>query len=120
MNGTWLGLKGVPMRYQVPVISAIQGPPLRVFWLGFLASLVLVAGCSDSSPAGPSDGPTVHGGPENPARDGTYTEAIVSENGIASLEPVVLGGVEQWILVRGQDVANPVLVFLHGGPGSPT
>ena len=86
--------------------------------LALLAS-VLLAGCSDSGPIGPSGDSDVHGGPDNPARDGSYTEAIVSETGIASLEPVVLGGVEQWILIRGYDVANPVLVFLHGGPGSP-
>jgi pimeloyl-ACP methyl ester carboxylesterase len=77
-----------------------------------------VAACSDSTATGPT-APTVQGGPDNPARDGSYTEAIVSENGIASLEPIVLGGVEQWILIRGHDVSNPVLVFLHGGPGSP-
>jgi len=86
--------------------------------IGFLAS-VLLAGCSNSTPTGPGADSTVHGGPDNPARDGSFTEAIVSETGVASLEPVVLGGVEQWVLIRGYDVANPVLVFLHGGPASP-
>ena len=30
--------------------------------------------------------------------------------GIASLEPVRLGGVEQWLLLRGRSVHNPLLL----------
>jgi len=91
---------------------------LRAVALGCLTAALLGA-CGGSSSTDPPDNPNLHGGPTNPATDGSYTEAIVSENGIASLEAVVLGGVEQWILIRGYDVSNPVLVFLHGGPGSP-
>ena len=37
---------------------------------------------------------------------------------IASLEKVTLNGTEQWITIRGEDVANPVLLNLGmGGPG---
>jgi|SRR5215469_2414964 len=43
--------------------------------------------------------------------------AITSPNGIDSLEPVQIGGIQQWIEVRGQDVSNPILLFIHGGPG---
>lgn len=28
-----------------------------------------------------------------------------------------LGGIDQWVMVRGESVANPPLILLHGGPG---
>ena len=32
---------------------------------------------------------------------------------------VSLGGQEQYLLIQGEDTANPVIIWLHGGPSSP-
>jgi len=46
--------------------------------------------------------------------------AILSPNGIDAAEFVDIGGIPQWITIRGMDRDNPVLLFLHGGPGDAT
>lgn len=43
---------------------------------------------------------------------------ITTPGGIDLLGNVPLGGEEQWVLIRGQKQTNPVLLYLHGGPGS--
>lgn len=32
---------------------------------------------------------------------------------------VTIGGIEQWLTIDGADCSNPVLLFVHGGPGNP-
>jgi pimeloyl-ACP methyl ester carboxylesterase len=54
-----------------------------------------------------------------------HTPAIRDENGrrppnaVSHLMKIRLGGLDQWILIRGHDTSNPLLLFLHGGPGMP-
>ena len=47
------------------------------------------------------------------------SRAIRLPNGIESLDEVEIGGIKQWVEVRGQNVNNPILLFIHGGPGIP-
>jgi pimeloyl-ACP methyl ester carboxylesterase len=37
---------------------------------------------------------------------------------IDTIERVGIGGIEQWISVRTRDASKPILLFLHGGPGT--
>lgn len=36
---------------------------------------------------------------------------------IAEVNYLELGGVDQWMMIRGENVTNPPLILLHGGPG---
>lgn len=49
----------------------------------------------------------------------TDIQRIVTPNGVQESFEVVLGGARQVVSVRGADRDNPVLLFIHGGPGSP-
>lgn len=33
---------------------------------------------------------------------------------------VSIGGIEQWVTIKGKSCANPVILFIHGGPGNPS
>src|SRR3954451_9574540 len=46
-------------------------------------------------------------------------ESVMASMEIDVLEAVELGGIRQWIRVRGSDRANPVLLLMQQGPGLP-
>jgi len=46
--------------------------------------------------------------------------AIDPVKGIDEASYVRIGGIEQWVTIRGEDRNNPVLLFLHGGPADVT
>lgn len=54
-----------------------------------------------------------------------YAEAEETKGGPSMTQPqsvdeglfVPINGEEQWITIRGRDLKNPVLLWLHGGPG---
>ncbi|MEJ1097291.1 MULTISPECIES: alpha/beta hydrolase [unclassified Pseudoxanthomonas] len=44
---------------------------------------------------------------------------IVAPTGVQEAYATKIGGVDQWINVRGQDRGNPLVLFVHGGPAAP-
>lgn len=44
----------------------------------------------------------------------SHRNPAISEEGF-----VHIGGIGQWVTVHGADCSNPVLLFIHGGPGNP-
>ena len=64
-----------------------------------------------------------------PARDFSrdYVRRVIADNqkiasvhGIEELQSLDVNGCTEWLSIRGRDRRNPVLLYLHGGPGSPT
>lgn len=44
---------------------------------------------------------------------------IIAANEISELKTYSLGGYNQKVLIEGRYKTNPIIIFLHGGPGSP-
>lgn len=82
----------------------------------YLLSIVLLALSLAASPARADDAPR----PRNRAEAVKIIEdlrRVVTPLGIERREKIRIGGIEQWISIRGNDRRNPVLLMLHGGPG---
>lgn len=82
--------------------------------LGMLSFPGMTLGAQEAAPANR----------EIPSRD-TITARLAelrrihAPEGIEALEEAPIGGVTQWVSIRGRNRANPVLLFIHGGPGVP-
>lgn len=48
-----------------------------------------------------------------------YSPVCSQVNSIDEEAFVTIGGIEQYITIKGLDSSKPVILFLHGGPGSP-
>jgi len=46
-------------------------------------------------------------------------QKVVSPNGIDKQMQIPVNGTKQWITIRARDLNNPILLFIHGGPGAP-
>lgn len=66
-----------------------------------LATLAAPAAATQDAPAAP---PAACASPDAP----------IDEAGF-----VALGGIEQWVTITGRRCGNPIVLFLHGGPGNP-
>jgi len=48
----------------------------------------------------------------------TSTSKIKTPNGISEIQYMDINGAKQYVLIRSTNQSNPVLLFLHGGPGA--
>lgn len=84
---------------------------MRYICTGLVASTSMVVAAACRADAAPS-------ADLSPAQIVAEAHAI-PPGGIDELKAVDVGGIKQWISVRGTNPDNPILLFIHGGPGSP-
>lgn len=47
----------------------------------------------------------------------TWTPGISGNNSISTLEQIEINGTGHEVMIRGADKRNPIVIFVHGGPG---
>lgn len=96
------------------VAMAVLGTP----WRDALA--VQATAASSAVPAAASDDAAGMISRAEVARIIDNTRRIVSPNGVDERIKLRIGGIDQWLSIRGRDRRNPILLFLHGGPAAVT
>jgi pimeloyl-ACP methyl ester carboxylesterase len=88
-------------------------PPTRtaLLFLAVLPFLVIQTCAYTAAPTNVSSGSTPHAS--------TSPESSTPVRAIHEDAFVTIGGIEQWITIRGANRNNPIVLFLHGGPGNP-
>jgi pimeloyl-ACP methyl ester carboxylesterase len=84
------------------------------------ATLIAAAAVAQPSPP-PVEPVTPNAGTDaySPGRDLVKDlDRIVTPNGVQESFIATLGGARQYVSVRGADRANPILLYIHGGPAS--
>ena len=84
-------------------------------------------GVNDSDPEMVADGPGItEGGPEITSEEQLGPVAVIADlnritspTGVDETHVVRLGGVPHVVSIRGRRRDNPVLLMIHGGPGTP-
>lgn len=93
------------------------GTPITILsWLGCLILCMALSGPALAA-SDPLHDLEVHRAPF--VREIAQLRHIGTPEGVESLERVELGGTHQWISIRGRNRNNPVMLFIHGGPGTP-
>jgi len=84
------------------------------FAFALFATFLACLGAAKAAPAERTFGPGSRSEATTIVRE---MRRIVTANGVERLETVPIGGINQWLSIRGVDRRNPVLLMIHGGPG---
>jgi pimeloyl-ACP methyl ester carboxylesterase len=85
----------------------MKGRVFLILWLAFSSGAASGQDCPDIAPY-----QKVREAVEDLGR-------IVTPDGVQETYKTRIGGIDQWITARGHDRANPIVLFVHGGPASP-
>ena len=92
----------------------------QALWASLLVSVMSGAGSARARMPAASSVPASPPGPHSRAEAVKIIadlRRIVSPHGLQAVESVPIGGIAQSISIRSQDLRNPVILYLHGGPG---